>query len=628
MVTDFSPEIQNLLEQAWALQQTGQSEQADLLYQQALENPLPPEPRQFALQQRGLLAQLKGQFSQAEHFLLQALELGKNADLLNILGAALRSQAKTSEALACFHAALEIEPEHFAVLNNLGNLYQKLGNWLSAFQLLLRAWELRPELESLEQNLAALLNRWLLSDQRDSLYQVLLQVDFENTSLACLHFAMGSLLRINGQPEKALKHHQKACELRPLNQDYQTGLRSLFLFLPDLEDAQRFQPFCDWGTALEAAVPVSRLSTLPDPERRLRIAYLSADFNLHSAGFIFLGLFQAHQQRDFDWIAYSNSERNDAWTERMRKCFGLWREVHDLSDEALADRIQMDKIDILVDLSGHTTGHRLEVFARKPAPIQIGGLGFGWTSGLKRMDYQFSDIWLVPPERAPFYSETVVYLPHLLHWQPPFTLVNAPLSDPPCLQSDGVTLGSGNEGFKLNQALIETWAEILERLPTGRLALKFRGLENPEFAKLLRSRFEALGLAPERLVLAGKTSHAEHVAWYRQIDLALDPFPYNGGVSTLEALWMGVPVISLAEGTRAGACILYPLGQPELVAQNREDYIRKVLALAQDRIRLVNYRQSLRQKLFASTLCDSRGYARAIEARYREVWRRWCAEQI
>lgn len=614
-----------LLEQAWGLQQAAELTHADRFYAEALDFDLPPEPKQFALQQRGLIALLQKDLPRAKEQLEAALALGESADLLNLWGSLLRDQGELELARQAFERGLVLAPLSAVIHHNLGNLFCRFEDWAEALLHLLKACEIQPESGYFETRFFQLLKQLLYSDKCMWLYQWIFSGPLQTHDSPLLAFVRGSLHRRLGEPEKALPFHQRALLARPDDGDFYTGYQSLFLFLPDLSDQERFEPFRQWGQAQEAAVqPMTPALNRQDPQRRLRVGYVSGDLNLHSLSCLLLGLFQAHQTRDFFWVIYANSWQEDEFTRRFQQAVQLWRNCADLSDQALAEQIQADQIDILVDLSGHTLGHRLGVFARKPAPIQISGLGFGWTSGLSRMDYLFSDAWIVPPEREDCYSEALLTLSHLFHWTPPYTLVGLPLQDLPCLDSDQIVLGSGNEGLKLNETLIETWAEILKQLPQAQLALKFRGLEDPHQREHLQGRFARMGIGPERLILQGKTAHQEHVAWYGQLDLALDPFPYNGGVSTLETLWMGVPVISLAAGTRAGVSLLNTLGHPELLAQTQSEYIAKALALAQDRLRLVAYRQTLRQTLLASPICDSRAYAREIENAYRDVWLRWC----
>lgn len=623
-ISELSESARLLLEQAWHCQQTQQFHMADTLYAQALADALPPVAQQFALQQRGLLALIAHQATTAEVFLRKALALGESADLLNLLASALRAQGQIASAHECLERALKLDPENAACWHNLANLCRQETRWQEALNCLQEAYRLNPRLPHLETTLLNLIKH-LLSIQKMEVLWPLLALPNYNLA-APLYFIRGVLHQLLGQPEQAWHEHQRACQLRPGQPDYQTGLHTLAFFLPELSDAERFAPFQQWGQDLEAHTPLQTGWRLPDPERKLRIGYISGDFKAHSLSFMLLGLVQTHQHKDFFWIGYTNSPADDEFTQRFQKCFDLWRPVHHLTDEELAARIEADKVDILVDLSGHTQGHRLEVFARKPAPLQISGLGFGWTTGLTRMDYCFSDPWIVPPERQSLYTETIYYLPHLFNWWPSESIFQLPLQPLPCLEQP-LTLGCGNQGFKLNQTLISTWAEILKALPQARLALKFKGLEDPFQAQHLRRRFEALGIAQERLLLSGKSSHREHVAWYSQLDLALDPFPYQGGISTLEALWMGVPVIAMTGGTRASVSILHTLGLPELLASHWEEYISKTLELAQDRLRLLHYRQSLRQTLLNSPICDHLSYVRTLEAAYRTLWRKWCATQ-
>ncbi|MGE3725085.1 MAG: hypothetical protein AB7I41_06015 [Candidatus Sericytochromatia bacterium] len=613
----------HLLEQAWTLQQAGQMLQADRYYAEALDLALPPEPKQFALQQRGLIAFLAKDLPQARLLLEAALALGESADLHNLWGSLLRDQGELLAARQAFEWGLVLEPLSAVIHHNLGNLFCRLSDWERALFHLFKACEIQPESSYFEQRLFQLVKQLLSSEQSLWLHDWVFSGPLARLDTPLLAFVRGSFHRLWGEPEKALPFHLRAIQARPDDPDFYTGYQSLALLLPGLSDQARFEPFWAWGQAQEAAIqPLAPVAVQSAPQRRLRVGYVSGDLNLHSLSCLLLGLIQNHQSHDFFWVIYANTLQEDEFTRRFQQAVQLWRNIATLSDQALAEQIQADQIDILVDLSGHTLGHRLGVFARKPAPIQISGLGFGWTSGLSRMDYLFSDAWLVPPEREALYREKILYLSHLFHWTPPYTLVDLPLQDLPCLNSEQIVLGSGNEGFKLNETLIETWAEILKQLPQALLALKFRGLEDPLRAKHLQARFARWGIGPERLLFQGKTAHQEHVAWYSQLDLALDPFPYQGGVSTLETLWMGVPVISLSGGTRAGVSLLNSLGQPELLAQSQSEYIGKAVALAQDRLRLLDYRQNLRQTLLDSPICDSRAYAREIEAAYRRVWLR------
>jgi protein O-GlcNAc transferase len=458
-------------------------------------------------------------------------------------------------------------------------------------------------------------------------YEVLFKSELQESG-AVLDFIRGSLLRILGEPENALAYHQKACLREPNNLDFLRGLLSLAFFLPNLADAERFNPFLDWGKQLENKIQaLLPRPVAPDAEKQIRVGYLSGDLNRHSLSFLLLGLLQAQKKTDFYWVIYSNAQKEDVFTQKFRQSVDLWRNVSQCSDSELANSIQTDKIDILVDLSGHTSGNRLEVFALKPAPIQVSGLGFGWTTGLKRIDYLFSDPWLVPPERKKYYSEEIIYLPQLFNWNPPESLLDLRRSDLPCLDRGYITLGYGNEGMKLNDALLDDWSEILKQLPQAKLALKFRGLENPLHAQYLYARFKQRNIKPEQLLFYGKTSHREHVEWYGNLDLALDPHPYQGGLSSLETLWMGVPLISLMGGTRAGVSILNAMGHPELLAFSRSDYIKKTVELAKDPLRLLHYRMNLRQTLLDSLICDTPAYAQAIQTAYRKIWQTWCLTQ-
>jgi predicted SAM-dependent methyltransferase len=363
------------------------------------------------------------------------------------------------------------------------------------------------------------------------------------------------------------------------------------------------------------------------PERRLNIGYVSADFKRHSVAYFVEPLLAAHDRARYKIFCYSGAARPDEVTRRIRECCEEWRDISRLSDDWVAEQMRADRIDILVDLAGHTGSGRMLLFARKPAPVQVTWLGYPGTTGLAALDYRITD-----PIADPEGAADGAYV-EKLHRLPAGFLCYGPPSDcpavvePPCLGSGRVTFGCFNHLPKLTPATVALWARLLEAVPQARLLLKSFGLSAQSARDALLEQFAAHGIGVERLLLRGpQESLAGHLAAYGEVDIALDVFPYNGTTTTCEALWMGVPVITLAGGThvsRVGASILSQAGMPDLVAASPEEYLRKACALAADRPRLQSLRAGMRARLQGTPLLDATAFARSIEGAYDGMWRRW-----
>jgi protein O-GlcNAc transferase len=357
-------------------------------------------------------------------------------------------------------------------------------------------------------------------------------------------------------------------------------------------------------------------------ERPLRVGYVSADFRHHSASHAFGPVVLNHDPAAVEPFLYSNHPEEDDRTALFRSAARAWRPIHTLTDEAAAALIRQDRIDILVDLSGHSDGNRLLVFARKPAPIQATGWGHATGTGLETVDWFLADPALVPAEDRTLFAERIFDLPCFLAYTGPD---HAPQPVLPSADRGFVTFGCLNRLSKLSRPTLDLWSELLRRMPGARLLLKDGALSDPRQRERILSELTSRGIEAGRVVLRGRTSHAEQLATYGEIDVALDPFPQNGGVSTFEALWMGVPVVARRGGTvpaRAAAAILDSLGLSAWVAATDADYLAIAGRLAGDRESLERVRSELRPRLAASIPCDPVRYCRVVEAVYRTMWRR------
>jgi predicted O-linked N-acetylglucosamine transferase (SPINDLY family) len=363
-----------------------------------------------------------------------------------------------------------------------------------------------------------------------------------------------------------------------------------------------------------------------DPDRRLVVGYVSADFKDHSAALTFKPVLRHHDRTRFEIVCYSGASVVDAVTDEFRRLADKWRESAQLSDDELADRIQADKVDILVDLSGHTDGNRLGVFARKPAPVQVTAWGMVTGTGVRTIDYIFADPVTVPQDVRPLFAERIHDLPSLITLEQPQDL---PPSALPMIAKGHVTFGVFNRVGKISDHVLGVWKQLLDAIPLSRIVIKDSALDDALLRTNLMARFVRAGVAPDRVSCLGATTRREHLLAFADIDIALDPFPQNGGVSTWEALHMGVPVVAkLGAGasSRAGGAIVTSIGLGAWVAQSDDDYIAIAQRFASKPDELAALRAELPARIAASQSGNVEAYTRRVEQGYRQFWRAYCAE--
>jgi predicted O-linked N-acetylglucosamine transferase (SPINDLY family) len=390
-----------------------------------------------------------------------------------------------------------------------------------------------------------------------------------------------------------------------------------------LAAARRFGDLHDHPLSEEAARRSRRL----DPERRLKIGYVSGDFNGHPVTMFLLNVFFSHDRNAFDIICYSNDSKVDFFTQQLKDHASAWREIHDVPDLEAAKMIADDEIDILVDLAGHTNKNRVVLFGKKPAPVQVEWLGYFGTSGLKSIDYIILDAVSAPAGHDQWYVENVVRLPHgrLCYTPPP---VDLPIGAPPCLANGYVTFGSFNNISKIGDGVIALWSKLLQEVANSRLLLKWKSFSSESVRHALVKAFAHHGIGAERLQFRGESVHLAALQEYNDIDIALDPFPFGGATTSCEALWMGVPVLTLPGerlASRQTLAFLHEMGMAELSADSSEDFVAKAVALANDSTRLANYRRQIRPALESAAFTDGAKFTRTLEAAYRTIWRRYAA---
>jgi predicted O-linked N-acetylglucosamine transferase (SPINDLY family) len=367
-----------------------------------------------------------------------------------------------------------------------------------------------------------------------------------------------------------------------------------------------------------------------DPDRRLRVGYLSADFRSHAVSRFVLPMIESHDKKLFEVFCYSNVRQPDAVTAKYQSCVAGWRDILQRSDEQAAGQIRQDQIDILVDLSGHTTDNRLLIFARKPAPVQVNYQGYPASTGMETIEYRITDGFADPPGMTEsHHTETLVRLDptNWCYWPAEDA---PPVGGLPALSSKSITFASFNNFSKLNDPLFELWMQILESVPNSRLIIKAKALSSATARTRVLGHMAKHGISLERVEMIGWLPNAEHIRLFNRVDIALESHPYHGTTTTCDNLWMGVPVVTLAGRThvsRVGVSLLNNIGLPELIADSPDGYVQIAAGLASDLSRLAELRRTLRQRMQDSVLVDSRRFARSIESAYRMMWRRWCARQ-
>ena len=550
------------------------------------------------------------------------------ADAHNGLGNALNKLARYKDACAAYKRAIALKGDFFEAFLGWGTALREMGQHKAARAAYEQALALRPE----DADAHGMLGRVLkdMGQSREAI-EHLEQALAAKPNLADAHCDLAGELYVWGRYEEGRDHFETAIRLAPeatwpwscllFSLHYDPAVSAAELAALHRRFGERFE------TPLKAAWRPH--DNTPDPERVLRVGFVSGDFRRHPVGYFMVEVMEALDHSRIQPYLYANQGQDDDYTARFKACAHVWREVKGLDDDALAAEVRADGIDILIDLSGHTAGERLMVFARKPAPVQVSYLGYPDTTGLTAIDYLLGERWMLPEAEAHLRSEEAWWLPDTaLCFMPPDLPVSVgPL---PAVANGHITFGCLNKADKVNAHVLECWGRILGAVPGSRLLLQSKPYGDSQLAGQYRARLAVLGIDASRVELIGSLSWREHIETYNRVDIALDPFPYNGTTTSVEGLWMGVPLLTV-KGDRLvahmGESILRAMGCPEWIAENEDDYVAKVTAIAADLEGLARLRAGLRQRLLASPLCDASRFARHFEAALRGMWRQWCRQQ-
>jgi predicted O-linked N-acetylglucosamine transferase (SPINDLY family) len=575
-----------------------------------------------------------GYLLQGQHLLAEAIALFKRAislrpgyaEAYNNLGLAYADEGEVDQALACYQHALLLKSDMAEVYNNLAGIFKDKGDHDQALAIYEHALQINPNNPLAHYNLGNVLMDLGQLEQSVARYREAMAQD---PNLTPAHNNMGNVLKQQGRLDQGISSYDKVLQLGSDPGTHSNMLLTLN-YHATMTSEVIFAEHVRWGEVHTPALTHAPYSNPADPERKLRVGYVSPDFRSHSVAFFFEAVLAHHDPASVETYCYASVVRPDAMTERLKQRSHHWRNIRGKNDDDVAALIRADAIDILVDLAGHTGDNRLPVFARKPAPVQVSYLGYPNTTGLKTMDYRLTDLEADPIGQEAFHTEKLVRLPHgfLCYTPPPDATEVAAL---PALAAGHVTFGSFNNLAKMTPEVIGLWARILKAVPGSRLMIKNKSMKDGPTRERYLALFRDAGIGEERLdLVAWIPEAAGHLGAYTRVDIALDTFPYNGTTTTCEALWMGVPVITLAgdrHSARVGVSLLSQVGLTELIAQTPEKYVKLAVELAGDTEHLVKLRVEMRERMKNSPLCDAKSFTRDLEAAYREMWGRWCTQQ-
>jgi len=549
------------------------------------------------------------------------------AEAYSDLGNALFALGDPKGAIESYDKALEIKPDYAEAHNNLGNVQCSLGDRDRALASYNEALRIRPDYAEAHNNLGKLLSEIGKPDEAASSYRRALEI---RPGIAEVHNNLGNTLCDLGELEEAIANFNAALQITPRYADAHSNLLMCLQYDVDVDAPRLKQEHMRWNQEHGAYPPTSRkLDSLDTTSNRpLKIGLVSPDFALHIIGFLTIKLIENADPREVLFYCYSDRPAEDDYTRRFESAAHQWSKVYGLSDEELAQKIREDRIDILFDLTGHTANNRLTMFAIKPSPVQISWAGYVGTTGLESMDYVLADRFHIPEGEDENFVEEVLRLPEsYVCYDPPSH--SLPVSGLPAKKNGYVTFGCFSNPTKINARLIDNWSRILQATENSKIILKYKGLDSQHNRERILSVFRKNGIDERRVAIEGRSPHAGMLERYSAVDIALDTVPYSGCVTTCEALWMGVPVVTIPGRTFAGRhsfSHLSNIGCTYSIARDYDEYVGIAVSLAGDLNQLSSIRSGLRQQLENSSLCDGPRFTEAFCSLMHQVWTSFVAK--
>jgi predicted O-linked N-acetylglucosamine transferase (SPINDLY family) len=613
----------SLFEQAVSRHEAGQLAEAQALYEQVIA--ADPEDAD-AMQLLAMIHVHQGRRDEGLKLLQQALAIDPLAPECHFnLGRVLAAMDRHETAIVSLRKALSLQPDLIDAYLYLGLSLRSTNQLAQAEAAFRQALAIKPDYVEALNNLAIVQRAQGRLEDAIATYR---QAASLRSDIAAIHYNLGNALQATGRIDQAAAAYRESLKLRRDDPRLHSNLLLSMHFSPDSDPKEIFEEHLEWNHrhAEPLAGEIRPHANDRSETRLLRVGYVSPDFREHALPFFIEGLLAHHDPAAVEIFCYADISRPDSVTRRLEARVPNWRNITGKSDSDVAEMIRADRIDILVDLAGHMADNRLLVFARKPAPIQVSALGYPDTTGLTAIDYRISDAHLDPSGTTEqFYSETLQRLPRTFACYTP--AVDSPeVSALPAASRGFITFGSFNSLVKLHPALLETWADILNQLPRSQMIIAAHGLQNVAAQNYFAEIFQKKGIGRGRLRFFGNQPLGEYLALHREIDLALDSFPINGHTVNCHAIWMGVPVITLAGVTccqRLCSSVLSNLDLKRFVARTRAEYVKIAVEAASDLNRLAELRAGLRQRMRQSPIMDAAGYARDVEAAYRQMWRNW-----
>jgi protein O-GlcNAc transferase len=577
-----------------------------------------------AHQNLGCALHRKGLLDQAEAHLRRAVEIQPTmADGFNNLGGVLATRMRLAEATDAYEQALRLRPDSATPMANLGSVLRMRGRISDAIRILRRAVEINPNLPEAFNNLGIALKEDGRLDEAVATYRRCLSL---RPSMGDATNNLGNAYKDSGNVQDAIACYGRALVIGFANPGVHSNLVYTLQFHPGYDDETLFREQRRWNEIYAAPLKhaIRKHDNDHSPDRKLRIGYVSPYFYHQAESFFVVPLLKNHDRSQVEVHCYASVIRPDPMTEKLRASTEYWHDVLGVSDADLAERIRADRIDVLVDLAMHMAHNRMIAFAHKPAPVQAAWLAYPGGTGLDAMDYRITDAYMDPPDKTTaYYREQSYRVPDC--WCCYDACCNAPAAAP--RPDRPIRFASINNPCKHNDATLSLWAGVMRGIPESRLLMQAFSESD---RKRIRSIFQNAAVAPERIEFVPRRLRLDYLRLYDAIDICLDPLPYNGITTTCDALWMGVPVVTLVGKTaagRAGVSILSTVGLPELIAHDEEQFIGIATALANDAPRLAELRSTLRGRTEKSPLMDGPGFARKMEAAYRQMWRQWCQSE-
>ncbi len=532
---------------------------------------------------------------------------------------------KPAEAEPFFQQALRSNTTSLDVRASLVNLHLSQGNLEKAASEAQAALKLRPDWLDLLFDYGLILKRMARQTQAEAVFRRAIEID---PTYVRAYQMLGAVLVSQGRIQDALDTFADGRKHCAETFDLESPEMFALNCKDDISIDDLFARHVDYGKRLEQRYPArfEPFENIPDPDRRLRIGYVSGDFQYHVVPLFLMPVLEERDRSAFEVVCYSTGDTADKLTERVRNLADVWHATSRMSPDEIADLIHRDRIDILVDLAGHSGTPNLRIFAQRPAPIQATWVGYLNTTGLSRIQYRISDNHCDPPGLTDrYHTEQLVRLPNSQWCYRPFVEVDYE-HDAPCQRNGYVTFGSFNQTVKITPAVRKLWGEILTQVPQSRFVVV--GVVDERAREELYRDLENAGVVRDRVTMVAYIPIEDYYRWFSRVDIAFDTMPFSGGTTTCDALWMGAPVITfpgLRSWSRSAASILTTLGLTDCIADSQEDYVRQAVQLAGNPARIAELRKSLRSRMIASPLMDKRRFARDMENAFRKMWKAWCS---